>query len=285
MTRRQRFETWVRDKHPEIKPVWDEAAQNYVGNWSRDTWAAWNAALDEPAAPITLGIDWSTDYLTEQRAAMRDQAAELVEQARDGSRRSDTARAIRQLDPRPVLTQGSIDRAKAALSELPMGGAGTGNYGGAGTAGHGGASSIGGGSRIKLVGGGAMTNFSFGAGAGGVDGRNLGGAGGGSSMPPTPGAGWGASSALTPEYKAEQRQMNATHRAQLDAMAAEFPPPLQAKHTPILETPRGYDYIQAACSCGWKGIKRDPITQTGQYDAARDETARHIREVEQERRT
>lgn len=220
-------------------------------------------AASAPPAYGRMVIDWSTDYLTEQRAAMRDAAAQLAEgygpsrpiaaarpsdiiQGRwegEQAASSNIAAAIRQLEARPVLTQGSIDRAKDALEDFA--GAVWDKPNSA--------------SQVDPV----------------------------MALPHRTHAQhleYGASSVITPERKAEQARGNATHRAQLDAMAGVFLPPPQAKHTPILEAPRGYDYIQAACSCGWKGIKRDPLTRTGEYDAARDETARHIREMEQERR-
>jgi len=59
----------------------------------------------EAPRPVVMGIDYSTDYLTEQRAAMRDAAAQLVENALEGSLRADTARAIRALDATPRAAQ------------------------------------------------------------------------------------------------------------------------------------------------------------------------------------
>ncbi|WP_312517262.1 hypothetical protein [Massilia sp.] len=84
---------------------------------------AWDRLLAAaPSAPGTqeapryafIGIDWSTDYLTEQRAAMRDTAAQLVENAQEGSLQADTARAIRALDAPPRAAQFNGGQGEAA---------------------------------------------------------------------------------------------------------------------------------------------------------------------------
>jgi len=42
---RSMYEAWVARTSPAIVPCWDPASGNYIGNWSKDTWEAWQAAL------------------------------------------------------------------------------------------------------------------------------------------------------------------------------------------------------------------------------------------------
>lgn len=56
------------------------------------------------------------------------------------------------------------------------------------------------------------------------------------------------------------------------------------KHETTLGTSQPHlGYIRPACSCGWAGDERDPYEPRA-YAAARDDAARHHRDVAQARR-